>query len=339
MAGNPGSQTVLNDGATALVAVLPDMVQHGVWDALGRRLATAAVEIVATTVTRVSPDDVIRLYAGNRKDSSSLRRPESTNLSIELFSLDATVPVVLRTRLPGVDLVDIIARWKGQSAYGRRRPGDLRSVAPSADRCLSLLHAPDDRMGLRHDGRVLFGPVFDQLVERGPDRSIDMAAVSRLRHHCPPGQAPHPWDILLRSIVRSLTLLAVDAHLAPSEEAAAVAAELESLRLTVASTRPRQTRTEVVAALRTAQVLVGRVPPPAVRCFDGDPLIQARYEALGHRRRELHRAVDLVTRPDLFAGSLADHLEATLLANHLVLDPWERHRLKAAVVFLGDVCS
>jgi hypothetical protein len=25
-----------------------------------------------------------------------------------------------------------------------------------------------------------------------------------------------------------------------------------------------------------------------------------------------------------------------LRANHLVLDPWEQHRLKAAVVFLGE---
>ena len=336
MASNRGLHTSPDDGGTALVAVLPDMVQHGVWDALGRRLAAAAVEIVATTVIRVSPDDVIRLYARNHRDGATRRPPESTHLSMELFSLDATVPVLLRTRLPGVDLVDVIARWKGESAHGRRRPGDLRSVAPSADRCLSLLHAPDDRPGLHHDGRVLFGPMFDRLLERGPDRSIDAAAVARLRHHCPPAQEPHPWDILLRSIVRGLTLLALDAHLEPSGEAAAVAAELEALRLTVASTGPQRTRSEVMAALGTAHALVSRVPPPAVWGVNDDPLTRAKTEALGHRRLELHQAVQLMTQLDLFSGSLADHVEEALLSNDLVLDPWERHRLKAAVVFLGE---
>jgi hypothetical protein len=336
MAPSARSLRSSEDRATALVAVLPDMVQHGVWEALGTRLAAGAVEIVAATVTRVRPDDVIRLYAGNHHDRVASRRPESTNLSIELFSLDATVPVLLRTGLPGVDLVDLITKWKGDSAHGRRRLGDLRSVAPAADRCLSLLHAPDDRSALRHDGRVLFGPIFDRLIEERPDRPIDVAAIARVRHYCPPAQEVHPWDIVFRSIVRGLTLLGVDARVEPSAETAAAAVELESTRRAVASERPEKTRSTVIAALRDANAVVSGLDPPVIRRVAGDALIEAQGETLDHRRRELRRAIELLTRPDLFCGPLADHVEETLLSNHLVLDAWEQHRLKSAIVFLGE---
>lgn len=319
---------------TGLLLLLPDLMVSGAWPALWQRLTALDVHAVAVTATKLSPATMARLYAGSTVKPQNGRRP-ATSLGWRIGTLDMSIPVVLRTPYE-VDLNRVLDRWKGASAYGRRGPGDLREVWPAANRCMSLVHSPDDTDQLWRDLRMLFGDRTAERLRTGPDTPpLPPDCVAWLRMYRPLADERHPYDIVLRTMIRGLTLLAYDAR-----GAGLLRDDLDGLIRTLLALRSTLDRTAADPERRgdllplLSEGLAGAHGPlaaAALRLGAGDTGGHERVWLA--RRVALAGALDLLADPDGWCEQLAVEVTEVLDVNALVTDRWEQHLLGCALAF------
>ena len=124
-----------------LLILLPDLMRQDVWVPLWDRLNLIPLEVVATTVVCLDPEDVVRLYSSNRRRDPANSRVDGLWLAPQMFAVDMSIGIVFRTSLDGTNLTALLEHWKGSSRHAARRKGDLRSVSPIADACSALIHS------------------------------------------------------------------------------------------------------------------------------------------------------------------------------------------------------
>lgn len=321
-----------------LLILLPDLMRQDVWVPLWDRLNLIPLEVVATTVVCLDPEDVVRLYSSNRRRDPANSRVDGLWLAPQMFAVDMSIGIVFRTSLDGTNLTALLEHWKGSSRHAARRKGDLRSVSPIADACSSLIHSPETAEELGKDLSLLFagGAAWHWLGEAPAKRATSIQDISDLRAYVVPGEEGHPYDIVLRTILRSAALLAQDGHLRASPSAEAAHAAVRAKRGELAFLAPRSIRSAFVDALsELAPILNSIAPPLPVPSSDG-PLGRAQLERLVQNRLALQRMASLLTDSAAFGAPLARLTVNTMASNGLWLDDWERHRLLATISLFND---
>jgi hypothetical protein len=320
-----------------LLVLLPDLlVAPELWPRLTRRLLPLRLEVVGLTACRLRPDQFTELYAESVLKPGRRGPAGTTWLSHHLASLDMTIPLLVRSPLP-VALTELLNDWKGPSGYGSRRVGDLRETGPASDRCVSLLHTADSLAELRRDAALFFGGVCAaRLLAGGYRRITAMETVPLLRMYVPPGAEPHPYDVVLRSLVRGLLLLGHDSLLPSSPWDTTCDVSVNSvlqLRRRLAGQRGQALTEELAGGLRdVAAPLLEAVDPRRSAAALADSWPSSSASVL-HRRAELVAALTALCQPERWSSEVGFATVDAFLANGLHLDRWEEHRLLTATSF------
>ena len=135
-------------GDLAVVVLLPDVLISGGVSKIGKALTGHGIRPVRARSVYLDATDAVAFYRGRSRSKSSAKGQRFGGLlTRRLFELDNSLVVLLRGTAPG-DGPGSLARYlhdlKGPSAYLQQRPGSLRATSRFADRCLSLMHTPDD---------------------------------------------------------------------------------------------------------------------------------------------------------------------------------------------------
>lgn len=132
----------------AVVVLLPDTLLSSGVQRLGEGLAALGARPVRARSVRLDAGHAAAFYRGRpRSKSSEKGRRYGTVLTRRLFALDSSLVVLLKQHTDPGDGAGLSRRLhdlKGPSAYLQLRPGSLRALSRSSDRCLSLVHTPDD---------------------------------------------------------------------------------------------------------------------------------------------------------------------------------------------------
>ncbi|WP_030816785.1 hypothetical protein [Streptomyces sp. NRRL F-2799] len=132
----------------AIVVLLPDALLSGGVRRLGAHLDTLDAHPVRVRSVRLDASHAASFYRGRpRSKSSEKGRIFGGVLTRRLFALDSSLVVLLRRHKDAGDRSSLSQRLhdlKGPSAYLQQQPGSLRALSRSSDRCLSLVHTPDD---------------------------------------------------------------------------------------------------------------------------------------------------------------------------------------------------
>lgn len=151
----------MNDSRIALLTATPDLVAGGLLPELAGRLEANGFHVAAALPIFFSDAQSFMLYAGKpthvRTERGSLH---ASWLSPRLFTGGVSVVLILRAETGmgvTIDAQERLCALKGGSRWGEARADQLRGLAPSCDRSLSLVHSPDDFCGVLHELRLLFG--------------------------------------------------------------------------------------------------------------------------------------------------------------------------------------
>ncbi|MEV8537104.1 hypothetical protein [Streptomyces sp. NPDC051211] len=132
----------------AVVVLLPDTLLAGGIPALGESLAALGARPARVRSVRLDPGHAAAFYRGRpRSKSSEKGRRFGSILTRNLFALDSSLVVLLRQHTDPAEEGSLSRRLhdlKGPSAYLQLRPDSLRALSRTSDRCLSLVHTPDD---------------------------------------------------------------------------------------------------------------------------------------------------------------------------------------------------
>lgn len=316
-------------GRHALLVLLPDlMVDPDAWEGLVRRLEPLRLDVVAVTACRLRPHQFGSLYAGSVVKQQGRGRVSAGWLGQQLAALDMSVPLLVRTPLP-IALTELITEWKGPSGYGARHRGDLRELGPASDRCASLFHTADSAAEAERDASLFFGrELTARLLSGHRRRHSPLTVVPQLRMYLPPGTEPHPYDLVMRCLLRGLTLLGHDALLPASgrEPAADRAGQL------VVELRRRLVHER---GSRLVEVLHDGLGPVAEAVCRLDGLLPDAVDRdrVSRARADLLAALGVLSRPASWGIGTGSDVAAVFAANGLHLDAWEEHRLATATTF------
>ncbi|MEU3563674.1 hypothetical protein [Kitasatospora sp. NPDC006786] len=308
---------------TAFVVVMPDTMAQDLWDALATRLGPLHLRVLAATSLILRPPLLSALYAHGTFKQPRPGGAASGWLSYAVAELDASVAAVVRTPFD-VDLVGLLDAWKGPSAFGRRHPGDLRSVAPAAHRCYSLLHTPDDAEQAAKDVVTLLGEeTLNEVLSPDAPQRCRFDRLRRLRMPTGLRSATHPYDVVIRCVVRAAAVLSYDHATVPSREWTGFVDSAECVRDELSTVSPGSV---AVAWWSAAAMLAARLPRPPLPAI-GPP--RGRATMLP----ELHGALRRLLAPERYDAAASLAVEAAFHAHDLFLDPWERHTLRIALSF------
>lgn len=158
----------------AVVVLLPDTLLSMGVQRLGEGLDALGARPVRARSVRLDAGHAAAFYRGRQRSKSSEKgRRYGTVLTRRLFALDSSLVVLLKQHTDPGDGTGLSRRLhdlKGPSAYLQLRPGSLRALSRSSDRCLSLVHTPDDA----EDAAATAALFFD--APRAPDTADNLAA-------------------------------------------------------------------------------------------------------------------------------------------------------------------
>ena len=312
----------------AFVVFLPDAVRLILWPDIASMLAPLDVEVVALAPVVLTHDRYISLYRTNLLVENEPERLPQRWLGPNYFCLDMSIGALLRSRRPDVSLQPAIRQMKGKTRYAECLPGTIRNLSPTADRCFSFIHAPDNLEELRRQSSLFFAPLsVAEILAQPADRQITFESLSQLRLYIELTAEPHPYDLLMRTLQRALAVLAWDGRLAPAHEAEFALAELGRGRTELAACRGRQARDATVSVLDGLRPLIEAIQEPRLRNVTHMPDADLAGSRLVHARLELRQAITVLAAPERLDAWDGPRLTEILLANDVFLDPWERHRL------------
>lgn len=132
----------------AVMVLLPDVLRSGGIERVGRSIALSGVRPVRVASVRLDASHAATMYRGRTRAKTSAKgRVFGGILTRRLFALDSSLVVLLRRDRDAAAETDL-SQWlhdvKGPSAFLQLRPDSLRALSRSSDRCLSLVHTPDD---------------------------------------------------------------------------------------------------------------------------------------------------------------------------------------------------
>jgi hypothetical protein len=292
-----------------MLMLLPDARVAGAVRALGRRISLLAPDVLAALPVTVSPALAARLYRHNGTPAGP-GQVDSSWLGRRVFSRGPCVLVLVRTRAPVDDVSGLLAGCMGPTTAGTRPKGALREVAAYAHKGMSLLHTPDDAEQAWADLRLFLDPVLFDALLAGPRTPVTWDDLELLHAPVAPAVELTQRRFLQRVYAKSLTLLGVDARLAPwwrsAESPHRVARALWDGELDIAD-----------APLPDPSALVPRARP-------ADPLAAMSLRRAIGRRRDL-AAVLAMAPGHSGAGRFAELALSVLTENGVVEGDWEEH--------------
>ncbi|WP_330334610.1 hypothetical protein OHS33_35840 [Streptomyces sp. NBC_00536] len=318
--------TATAGGRLGIAVLTPDLFITGAWPALAERLADRGLHVCAFTVVNATNATMAALYEGNVLKAGRARIASTLGRSLPLLDMNVAVAVA---GPPGQDVPAILDEAKGPSPHGTRQPDALREAGSISHRCMSLLHTADPALAGR-DAALLFGP--DVMGRLHPGDRLDPHAIGDLRGMRCPGEEPHPYDIVCRTIVRITTVLSLDALLAvPGSEdlMATVRRGAKALAVRLNDVKPPDLPDAVRSGLRPLAALVHSAPPTIAA-----PLTEA-----GVVGAELVRALGVLLDPALWSERSGELVATALARSGLFVSPWERHMILVALTFLPRACA
>jgi len=305
--------------------ILPDALFQGLTHDIGRYLAVRGLHPVAATAEVVSEDHRAALYdRGARSKYSASGRVYGRVMTRSLLALDNCLAVLVAGDTATGDVSRLLHDLKGQSSFLRRRPGSLRELSCSADRCMSLIHTPDDAAEAARDAAIFF-PTVDVDATRG-SRDLDWELVSACRAWDAPSPRQSRYSIAVRTVMRCAALLLAGVERTYSATEYAQLWDIYDvcrnwLAAPVNSSAPGE-----------HQRFLGQ-------CADLEPSAARLVRAAAARnpRDELFAQIILtLVRPSSFSHAEGLQLLEVLDKARLMLSPYEAHHLLTLMTFLND---
>lgn len=195
--------------------ILPDALRQGLVPSIGKYLDKYGLYPAAVTSEILTEQHTKVLYDGlPRSKYSATGRVHGPEMTRRLLALDNSLAVLVATDDGGAghgDVSRLLHDVKGNSSFRQRRPGSLRELSASADRCMSLIHTPDDAVEAARDA-ALFFPAVNADRRRGP-RTVDWDLVHACRAWHPPDPDCSRYSIAVRTMLRCVALLLAEMDL------------------------------------------------------------------------------------------------------------------------------
>ncbi|WP_285659561.1 hypothetical protein [Actinomycetospora sp. NBRC 106375] len=193
------------------ILLLPDGIMQGLVTAIGAHLGRYGVHPVAATARTLTERDRTALYEhGNRSKTSARGRAHGPTMTRRLLELDDSIAVVVRSDQAGRDVSRLLHNIKGPSSFLLRDPCGLRSISNSADRCMSLVHTPDDSAEAARDAARFFRATV--LAPDWKGRRLTWEFVAGCRAYEVPNGSASRYAIAIRTVMRCACLLLGGRH-------------------------------------------------------------------------------------------------------------------------------
>ena len=185
--------------------ILPDALAQGLVPAIGRYLAQYDLHPVAVSAEVLGENHRAVLYDhGIRSKYSQSGRMYGPKMTRSLLALDNCLAVLVTGGAPDQDVSQLLHCLKGQSSFLQSKPGSIRDLSYLSDRCMSLIHTPDDAVEGARDA-ALFFPTVCGNAKRGP-RELDWDFVPACRAWAVPSPHQSRYSIVVRTILRCAAL-------------------------------------------------------------------------------------------------------------------------------------
>lgn len=327
------------DGRLGLLTATPDLVAAGLMPALVERLAIDGLRPLAALPHVYSPAETFMMYNGKPTHPRSDRaRIHSNWLAPRLFTGGVSLVIVLRADTAHKDGTQArLCAIKGSSRRGQASAAQLRSLSPSCDRSLSLVHCPDDDTSVMHELRLLFGSALARWIN-GPcalDRPLLPpewlpALVPAAAAESAAGSMLAAWPVLLR---RATCVLAADplggVDLALATDMAAALQDLGKALDAMGTAGGPEDLWCGLAALRPFATVLHRQSADAMAEAGADGTGYARAAA----RATLSRVVLAACEADAVDPVLSGLLARAFSAAGTPLSHWEEQRLHVIAAY------
>lgn len=301
-----------------LLVILPDALRQGLVPATGQRLARLGLYPTAARSVVMGQHDYDVLYAdlARSKGSASGRR-YGPPLTCALFELDNSLAVLLRGAV-GTDVPQMLHDVKGPSSYLLRRPDGLRMISPLEDRCMSLIHTPDDwRQTVQHAEH--FFPAAALKAAEFATSDLGWSLLDHCRNYLGPQDARSRYEVAVRLLARVIAVARVHTEFGDDvQDATSALARIEAWL----AEPPAEGQEEHERFLSLMASLA------ALRLHTGLG-VTVDSEHLGLLIRALSGTDD-------YAYPALDGVFGALNALSLRLTDWESHWLRVLMAFLHD---
>lgn len=295
------------------MVILPDALRQQLVPGIGAYLGARGLVPLAVRSVLLSTRDTEAMYGGQlRAKTSESGRRHGPALTSRLFALDNSLVVLLRGE-PGTDVPRVVHDLKGPSSYLQRRPGSLRVLSDIEDRCMSLVHTPDDREQTDAHARHF----FPALPPAGTD-VLDWELVADCRSLLTPDPRASRYAAAVRLLLRVVSVCSAHGLLTAQSEPIAHARKL--LREWLAAP-PRHGRAEHDRFLDA----MSEVAALDLHC------------AAGQGEADTARAlVDALVHPDGYGFERADAVLAHLAELSLRVTDFEEHWIRVLLTFFHE---
>ncbi|WP_217548944.1 hypothetical protein [Streptomyces sp. GbtcB6] len=309
----------------AVVVLLPDALLGTGVERLGEGLLSLGARPVRVRSVLLDASHAAAFYRGRpRSKTSEKGRQFGGILTRRLFALDSSLVVLLQQQTDPGDGTSLSRRLhdiKGPSAYLQLRPGSLRALSRTSDRCLSLVHTPDDAEDAAATAALFF------------DAPTATATTDGLA-----GYADEAWTVV--QDCRSLLPMSFDV----SRYAIVVCSLLRCVALSLADGTPRS-QAALARLMRVRRTLVEWLAEKAIEAPDDE---RERFGRLIEGLARDGRALEAAVAPELVASvaallaladydlERADFVVAEFTRHGLHLNDAEIHALSTLMTFFDD---
>jgi hypothetical protein len=337
-----GEESLANISRYAALMLTPDFAPQGLMRPLFEWFERWGCLPVAAVPHCFNPAEITLLYAGRVTHRSRKGRMHSSWLSPRLYGLGASVLLILRGTDGAEPLQERIRRDKGISRYGEHTSEHLRGISRIADRCISLVHSPDDYEGFLHLTELVIGMEAAAAALRPGRETISEEHLSALAPKVDLAAEPHPFDLLLRLMQQGVALVIADpmAHgptLLPRELFRAVGEERGRLNDLASDRRldadPWRLETQTWRSLSRLAPQLAALTAQQSDARDAS----GSWDGLkvAHARLELCRVMQEMCARESFDPRLSHDIVEIFRRNHLALDAWDEQRLHVLAAFHG----
>lgn len=185
--------------------ILPDALAQELVPAIGGYLARYSLQPAGVATDLLDERHRAIMYdSGPRSKYSEKGRVHGREMTRRLLALDNCLAVLVTGPSRSEDVSRLLHDLKGQSSFLKRKPGSLRDLSASSDRCMSLIHTPDDAVEAARDAALFFAEISDD-PDRG-QRRLDWHVVSACRAQQAPSPLHSRYSIAVRLVLRCAAL-------------------------------------------------------------------------------------------------------------------------------------
>ncbi len=288
----------------------------------------------AVVCHRFTPAETTLLYAGRITHRSRKGRMHSGWLSPRLYAMGTSILIVLKTTDRTQPLQPQIKNAKGISRYGEHTAGDLRGMSKIADRCLSLVHTPDNYDGFFHSLDLVMGNEGTKTILEDDLEAVTEEQFAAIVPKAGLVDEPHPFELLFRLILQGVAVLIGDPRVKISRTLLTDVFERvgkERTRLATLSGQPLEG--EAWKSLCGIGPELGTLAAHQFKL--NDQFASWTKLKIDQSRLELCRVLQEMCNREAFDTRLSFDIVETFRRNQIELDPWDVQRLHVLAAFHG----